>query len=143
MDNNPVNALRIVRRDLPDTYIRHGRLVNPRGNDKQKGNSKMKIKLHDIKATENPTVETMFREIHAYHDIVAAHLIADGGDLASTVPNRRGSSYARFVWYERRFAELLKQNASTIRNLALQITHERLWSIASHLDRAAMEVCDE
>jgi hypothetical protein len=36
----------------------------------------MKIKLHDIKATADPTIDTMSREIRSYHDIVAAHLMA-------------------------------------------------------------------
>lgn len=103
----------------------------------------MKIKLHDIKATADPTVDTMSREIRSYHDIVAAHVMADGGDIESIVPSRKGNSYAQFFWYERRFATLLKQNANAIRNLALQVIHARLWSIASHLGRAAMEVCDE
>lgn len=143
MENNPVKALRIVKRDLPDTYVRHGRLVICKGKDNQKGTCKVKIKLHDIKATANPTVDTMSREIRSYHDIVAAHLMADGGDIASIVPSRKGNSYEQFFWYERRFAALLKQNANAIRNLALQVIHVRLWSIASHLDRAAMGGCDE
>lgn len=103
-----------------------------------------KLKLHDIRATANPSFDTMTREIGTYRDIVAAHLLVDGGgDLASITPNRKGSWYARFVFHEQRFTYLLKQRSSNVRDLALQITHERLWRITSQIDRASMEVCDE
>ena len=103
-----------------------------------------KLKLHDIRATANPSLDTMKKEIRAYHDIIASYLISDGGgDLASITPNRKGNWYSRFVFYEQRFTHLLKQKPSNVLELALQIIHERLWRITSQIDRASMEVCDE
>ena len=128
-------------RAMPDAYVRHGRL--------EKGeNKKKKFKLHAARLN----LPAMTREVRACHDLVAAHLLADGGDdLASITPNRNGGWYERYAFYEKRFTYLLKQKASVKQkasavreDLALHIVLLKLRAITARLERASsMEVCDE
>lgn len=92
----------------------------------------MTDKLHDIKATCNPSQKTMIKEVTSYRNFMAGFALAEGGDYSKTVPSRKAQCpVQRFKFYHMRFQTLLESVASPERDIALLILHDRLYRLCT------------